>query len=114
VRSLASSVLRRLGYTVLAAADSDETLGVAKNHAGPIHLVVAEVVPTRLGEESAAARFASPHPDVPVLLISAGADSRVTPDPALARRIDYLAKPFRPHELARRIREMLDAGKSIA
>jgi PAS domain S-box-containing protein len=36
------------------------------------------------------------------------------PGPALDKRVDYLAKPFRPHELARRIREMLDAGTSVA
>lgn len=112
VRSLARSVLRRLGYTVLSAANGDEALGLAKNHTGPIHLLVADVVLTSLGEESVASRFTSSHPHVPVLLISECAPDM--PDPALDERVDYLAKPFRPHELARRIREMLDAGTSVA
>ncbi|HEX7522070.1 MAG TPA: ATP-binding protein [Acidimicrobiia bacterium] len=112
VRSLARSVLRRLGYTVLCAANGDEALGVAQNHTGPIHLLVADVVLTSVGEESVASRFTSSHPHVPVLLISECEPD--IPDPALDKRVDYLAKPFRPYELARRIREMLDAGTSVA
>ena len=112
VRSLARSLLRRLGYTVLSAANGDEALGVAQNHTGPIHLLVADVVLTSLGEESIATRFISSHPHVPVLLISECEPDM--PGPALDKRVDYLAKPFPPHELARRIREMLDAGTSVA
>ena len=44
VRDLARRVLERSGYTVLACADGAGALEVAESHAGPIHLLLTDVV----------------------------------------------------------------------
>ena len=49
MRALAGRVLPNCGYTVLEAADGRDALRVAAEHAGPIDLLVTDVVMPHLG-----------------------------------------------------------------
>ena len=49
VRGLARDILHQQGYTVLEAADGDEALRVGREHGGPIHLLVTDVVMPQMG-----------------------------------------------------------------
>ena len=99
VRRLAVRVLRRGGYTVLEAGDGEEALRAARAHAGPIHLLVTDVVMPRLGGRGLASRLREMRPDVPVLYISGYNEEAVQhhgvldPDPA------FLGKPFTAEQL---------------
>ena len=54
VRGLARDILHQQGYTVLEAADGDEALRIGREHGGPIHLLVTDVVmPQMRGRELA-------------------------------------------------------------
>src|SRR5262249_38034223 len=44
VRELAVTVLSRLGYRVLEAAEAAAAIAVAENHGGPVHLLITDVV----------------------------------------------------------------------
>ena len=44
VRAIVSKILQNKGYTVLEAHQGHEALQVCKDHQGPIHLMVTDVV----------------------------------------------------------------------
>jgi PAS domain S-box-containing protein len=52
VRQVARRILERYGYAVLAAASGHEALALSREHAGPIHLMLTDVVmPGMSGQE---------------------------------------------------------------
>jgi signal transduction histidine kinase/putative methionine-R-sulfoxide reductase with GAF domain len=106
VRRFTSNLLRRLGYTVLEAQDGIAALEQAAALAGPIDLVVTDVVMPRMGGRDLAARIRAAKPDVPVLFMSGypGDGVRLTD----AGPSDLVPKPFSAEILASRIRRVLD------
>lgn len=101
IRGLLSLLLCRDGYAVLQAAGAAEALQVADSHAGPVDLLVTDL--GLRGEDGAelAARLAARRHDLRVLYVSGG-DRREGIDPDA-----FLAKPFTPAGLSRKVREML-------
>jgi CheY-like chemotaxis protein len=104
VRSLAATILRGCGYTVVEARHGDEALAVADRHDGPFGLLVTDVVMPGLGGRELADRLADRWPQLRVLFLSGyGVDAAGVPGAKL------LQKPFTAAELARRVRKVLDA-----
>jgi two-component system cell cycle sensor histidine kinase/response regulator CckA len=107
VRDLVSEILKASGYTVLAAADAGEAEHAARSHRGPIHLLLTDVaMPGRSGR-ALAEDLRHLRPALRVLFMS-GQDEQPAPlagPPASGTA--FLAKPFLPQELARKIREVL-------
>ncbi len=108
VRSLSCEVLSRLGYEVLSAGDGRAALEVAASHAGPIHLLVTDVVLPHLRGVALASQLSDVRPDLRVLYISGYTQSAIVDDGVLREGVNFLAKPFRPDDLGRRAREVLD------
>lgn len=109
VRAVLVRLLQRLEYTVLETIDGTEAIRQAETHAGPIDLLITDVVlPGADGAEVAeAVRMC--RPEVRVLLLSGYA-----PDSMIARGISlegmaFLQKPFTMDVLGRKVREVLDA-----
>ncbi|MEW6323013.1 MAG: PAS domain S-box protein [Acidobacteriota bacterium] len=111
VRELTLTVLQRLGYEVAAAPHPEEALRIARE-GRRFDLVVTDVVMPgmngrRLVEELQ--RILSPFE---VLYVSGFADTGVTgTDAAFADQAHFLAKPFSPASLARKVRELLDTRR---
>ena len=109
LRRLVNLVLKKHGYTVLLAHDGEEGLKVAEKHPGSIHLVVTDVVMPRMGGPELATRLLKSRPDTRVLYTS-GYIERTGLDAAAADGgLAFLAKPYTPEELARKVREVLEA-----
>jgi len=95
---------------VLEAANGEEALHVARQHAGErIHLLLTDVFMPRMGGKALAEQFMSERPGVKVLLVSGYADNAIshhhgTFDPGM----DFLQKPFSSADLAHKVREVLD------
>jgi len=105
IRSLACEILGGRGYVVLEAASADDALRIAAGHAGPIHLLLTDVVmPGKSGVELAEALRAR-RPGLRVLYMSGYADRAVE---ANAPGVAFVQKPFDPALLARRVRATLD------
>ncbi|HEU4385493.1 MAG TPA: 7TM diverse intracellular signaling domain-containing protein [Anaeromyxobacteraceae bacterium] len=103
VRDVARTLLRRLGYRVLAAASGGEALALAAGHRGPLHLLLTDVVlPGPSGPEVAEA-LRSRRPECRVLYMSGYPENLGA---GLAGR-PFIPKPFSPEALARKIREVL-------
>ncbi|MBM4440153.1 MAG: GAF domain-containing protein [Candidatus Rokubacteria bacterium] len=107
LRELAREVLQELGYQVLEAGDGKQALEVSARHAGPIHLLVTDVVMPRMNGSELATRLVRERP-LRVLYMSGYTETSMAgggPTPG-AR---FLQKPFSPVVLARAVREVLDS-----
>ena len=109
VRSLARDVLTRLGYDVLVASDGRDALKVADRCGRPINLLVSDVVLPHLRGVEVADRLRARRPGLRVLYISGYTETAIVHDGQLDPGVEFLAKPFRPVDLANRVREVLDA-----
>jgi len=108
VRGLMGAMLARLGYDVLAAGDARGALEVAEAHAGPLHLLLTDIVMPGMSGRALARRLKAVRPELCVLLMSGNA----LPGPAGEPGAMLMAKPFSMELVARRVREALDAGAS--
>ena len=108
IRSLAREILEGQGYAVLVAASAGEALRRAAEHAGPIHLLLTDVImPGESGVELARDLLGR-RPGLRVVYMSGYADRAVPADvPGAA----FVQKPFDPALLARRVRATLDQGR---
>ena len=114
VRALTRHVLAGCGYAVLEAADGEEAVRVAAAHAGPIDLLVTDVVMPGAGGRPTAELVAARHPGVRVLFVSGYTDDAVIRHGVLREGVDFLQKPFSPVALAAKVREVLDAPRRPA
>ena len=109
LRPLAKELLAKLGYTVLECANAGEALARAARHAGPIHLLVADVVMPGASGRELARRLEETRPEVRVLYVSGYTDDAIVHHGMLEPGLNFLQKPFTPDVLARKVREVLDA-----
>jgi CheY-like chemotaxis protein len=114
VRILARRCLEGMGYRVLAASRADEAQRVAEHHAGPIHLLLADVVMPGGSGPELAERLAPGHPEMRVLYMSGYTDDAIVHRGVIAPGIELLEKPFTPATLARKVREVLDQPGTAA
>lgn len=108
VRSLVRHTLARCGYIVLEAGDGAEALHLADSHAGPLHLLVTDLVLSVVGGRELAERLRTARPDLKVLFICGHADQiNLVHERFPASGTHLLPKPFTPSILAQKIREVL-------
>jgi diguanylate cyclase (GGDEF)-like protein len=105
-RAMVSSWLKRAGYRVIAAADGEHALELAREH-GPDLLLVDVTMPGRDGYEVCREIQAESVTPPPVIFLTAHAhtDARVAGLDAGA--VDYVVKPFANEELVARVRAAL-------
>jgi two-component system, cell cycle sensor histidine kinase and response regulator CckA len=109
LRPLATSLLKKLGYTVLEAQDAPSALARAAAHDAPIHLLITDVVMPGVSGRELARKLAAVRPDALVLYISGYTDDAIVRHGMLEPGLNYLQKPFTPAALARKVREVLEA-----
>jgi PAS domain S-box-containing protein len=110
VRRAVARVLTGLGYDVLEAADGREALAICEQRRGDIHVMVTDIVMPQLNGRELADRAAACQPDMRVLYMSGYTDSAIVHHGRLEAGMAFLQKPFTPDVLARKVRQMLDAG----
>jgi two-component system cell cycle sensor histidine kinase/response regulator CckA len=110
VRRLAEATLERAGYRVFTAPSGGDALRLAAGRDGAIDLVVTDVVMPGMPGPELAQRLEASQPGLRVLYMSGYADDTMARHGVSEERVSFLAKPFTPDELARRVRDVLDAG----
>ncbi len=107
VLNLCHHVLRQRGYHVLAAASPEAALALAEQHAGPIHLLVADVVMPEMNGKELWLRIKARHPETKCLFMSGYTADIIAHHGVLAEGVDFLPKPFSIHALMDKVREVL-------
>ncbi len=108
LRTLVEAVLRTKGYRVLLAKDGPEGLALCGRHEGEIHLLLTDLVLPGLGGDELARRAAELRPGIRVLLTSGYSDRGIRDPEASWKPHGFLEKPFRPSQVAEKVREVLD------
>jgi PAS domain S-box-containing protein len=110
VRALAVRTLTALGYRCLEAREPAEALRLFGQEHGGVDLVITDVVMPGMSGGELGARLALVRPALPVLYTSGYSDEDVIRRGLLAGGRPFLQKPFAPEDLARKVREVLDAA----
>ncbi|EYF05434.1 ATP-binding protein [Chondromyces apiculatus] len=108
VRTMIRELFVDLGYTVLVAQDGEEALETARAHRGAIDILVTDVIMPRMGGKELAAHLVEERPHLRVLYTSGYAENAIVQHGILRPGSAFIAKPYRPSELAERVRVLLD------
>jgi CheY-like chemotaxis protein len=108
-RALASDALEANGYTVLdAGEDPRQAVRIAKEHEGPIHLLISDIVMPLMNGFHLVEQVLPLRPKIRVVLMSAYSVSGTS-----SRGDRYLPKPFTVDDLCRAVRQTLDGRSSF-
>jgi len=113
LRGLVAEYLSECGYHMLVAAEGHSALRLAQSHAGPIHMLVTDVVMPGISGPELAQRLTQTHPAVKKVYLSGYTDSHLLREELLGTDVTFIHKPIRPVELAARLRSVLDDSASI-
>jgi CheY-like chemotaxis protein len=114
VRAIVSKILQNKGYTVLEAHHGHEALQICKDHQGPIHLMVTDVVMPHMSGRELAERLTSLRPELRVLYMSGYPDKAIAHPGVLEAGTSFLQKPFTLSALECKVRDLLDAPPQSA
>lgn len=115
LRSLMRRSLEMAGYTVLEAGNGDEALAVFREAGGPVRLLLTDAVMPGMNGRELAQKLCELTPGLAVMFMSGYTDDEVLLRGVEQASLNFLPKPFKPAELARKVREVIDrtaAGRS--
>jgi PAS domain S-box-containing protein len=110
VRALVRKTLERQGYDILDAGNARDARRLSREHPGPIHLLITDVVMPRENGRQLAESLAAQRPELRVLYMSGYTDNAVLNHGVLATDAAFIQKPFSPATLSRKVRETLERG----
>jgi len=108
VRDVALNILEHLGYRVLTAANGGEAFLLVEKHAGPIALLMTDVVMPGINGRELAERLLRLKPDMKVLFTSGYTENVIVHHGVVDRNLNFIGKPYSMQALARKIRDVLD------
>ena len=114
LRRLAHTVLSKSGFTVIDAENAEAAWRISKDHRGPIHLLLADVVMAGPGGPEIARRITNERPEMRVLYISGYAGDTILQHGVFESGIAFLPKPFAPERLVEKVKEVLQSPPQAA
>ncbi|GEJ57937.1 ATP-binding response regulator [Anaeromyxobacter diazotrophicus] len=108
VRTVARKALAEAGYAVLEAASADEARALFARHGRGVALVLADVVLPHTSGTALIRELLEKNADLRVLFMSGYTDEAVVHHGVEDRSVRFVAKPFTPATLLRKVREVLD------
>ncbi len=110
VRGIAARLLRQRGYEVIEAADGEEALLLAEEHAGQIDMLISDVIMPGLDGPSLLKKARQYLGDAPVMFISGYAESDFSDLLQDEKGVSFLPKPLDIKTLAERVKQELHAA----
>jgi two-component system cell cycle sensor histidine kinase/response regulator CckA len=111
VRRLLVEVLSLRAYRVLQGRNGRHALELARQHEGPIHLLVTDVVMPELGGVDLATELRKRDPELCVLYVSGYTEDAQLLAVPLGHHSMFLAKPFLPAELTTTVVRLLERAQ---
>ncbi|MBU1056153.1 MAG: PAS domain S-box protein [Proteobacteria bacterium] len=100
-------VLKGYGYKVLTALNGEEAIKVSEDYHGPIHLILTDVIMPGINSRDMEEELKSYRPELSVLYMSGYTDNAIVHHGVLDPGKIFIAKPFSPESLGRKVREVL-------
>jgi PAS domain S-box-containing protein len=113
VRGLARKILEHAGYQVLEASRGEEAVRLCLERAGPIDLLLTDVVMPETSGKEVADRMTKLFPGLRVLFMSGYTDEAIVHHGVLDSNVEFIQKPFTPAALVRKVRAVLDSDLII-
>jgi two-component system, cell cycle sensor histidine kinase and response regulator CckA len=112
ILELITIMLRRQGYTVLAASSPTEALRLGHKHAREIDLLLSDVVMPEMNGRDLAKNLQASIPNVKRLFMSGYTANVIAHHSVLDEGVSFIQKPFSTKELSAKVREVLDSSPS--
>lgn len=109
LRVLASRVLEKFGYKVIAAHDGAQALETVRNAGEPISLVVTDVVMPQMSGVELVLSLRRLYPELPAIFVSGYSNAAM--EWQNMPRAMFIQKPFDPEYFVGCVRRMLDLNK---
>jgi two-component system cell cycle sensor histidine kinase/response regulator CckA len=110
VRVVAARLLRARGYEVIEAADGEEALALAEEHAGQIDLLISDVIMPGIDGPTLLKKARGFLGDAPVMFISGYAEAEFSDLLEDEKGVTFLPKPLDIKTLAERVKQQLQGG----
>jgi len=108
LRELTRIFLEGYGYKVLEAASADQAIHTAEISAGPIHLLLTDVIMPGMSGRQLAEKILSRRPQTRVMYMTGYTDDMVMQHNVLVPGVQLLQKPFTKTDLALKVRATLE------
>jgi two-component system, cell cycle sensor histidine kinase and response regulator CckA len=109
VRAATREILRLAGYRVLEAGSGEEAMRASERYAGPIHLLLSDMVMSGMSGPEVAQQLLGTRPAMKVLYMSGYPAEAIVHRGLEGLGQDFLQKPFTLEALTYKVREVLDA-----
>ena len=107
IRKLVLAMLHKQGYRVLEAETPELAIRMARDHGGPIDLLITDIVMPQINGLDLAKTIQELRPSVKVLYMSGYTGNRVSSSGVMDPRAPFLVKPFSAAGLMEKVREAL-------
>jgi len=108
VRRMVLRALESAGYLAYAEATPLAALAWIRAHQGAVDLMITDVVMPEMNGKQLATMVQAEFPDVRVLYISGYTENTIVHRGVLEAGVEFLAKPFSPADVRRRVRAVID------
>jgi signal transduction histidine kinase len=114
VLALCSTVLQTHGYTVLEAEGADNAVEISRSYRDNIHLLVSDVVMPGTNGPALALEIRDARPGIRTLFMSGYTEETMQQYGFGSQNAGFIQKPFSASALAKKVRQVLDAGLTTA
>ncbi|HEY3822921.1 MAG TPA: PAS domain-containing protein [Bryobacteraceae bacterium] len=109
VRTLAETVLKKLGYKVMVADCGEKALEIWREKNGSVDVLLTDVIMPQMSGGDLAHKLRQMNPRLKVLFMSGYTDDMLASYGIMAGETQLLQKPFTADALGRKLRGVLDA-----
>ena len=112
IRALTTQVLSNAGYQVIPARNGKQALELSRQCSGNISLLITDVIMPGMNGKKLSDAMTAERSELQTLYISGYTSNVIAHHGVLDAGVEFLEKPFSRHKFLKRVREVLDKGKS--